>query len=119
MSYRYYNANPKDNSVTDCFIRSLSCATGESWDYTYNKISDIAQWAGTTMDNRDFIIEYLDRNYKRMPKFNGTIGEASDLYNDCIILITTHGHIVCSKYGNLYDTWNSSKRPVEYIWKVK
>lgn len=117
--YKYYNANAKNNNVTDCFIRSLSCATGESWDNTFNKISDMAQWNGTTMDNRDFILEYLDRHFKRMPKFYGTIGEASSYYDKNIILITTTGHIVCSKYGNVYDTWDSSKRDVEFIWRVK
>lgn len=117
--YRYYNANPKRNDVTDCFIRSLSCATGKSWDYTYNKISDIAQWNGTTMDNRDFILEYLDRNFIKMPKFKGTIGEASEYYKKDIVLITTLGHIVCSKFGILYDSWDSSNRPVEFIYKVK
>lgn len=117
--YRYYNANPRNNNITDCFIRSLSCATGKSWDFTYNKISDMAQWNGTTMDDRNFIIEYLDRNYERMPKFNGTIGQASEYYNDNIILVTTLGHIVCSKYGNVYDTWDSTNRPVEFIWRVK
>lgn len=118
MSYRFYNANPKKNNVTDCFIRSLSCATGESWDHTFNKISDIAQWNGTTMDDRAFIIEYLDRHFKRMPKFYGTIGEASTRYKNNIILITTPGHIVCSKYGELYDTWDSSNKEAEYIWLV-
>lgn len=117
--YRYYNANPNNNNVTDCFIRSLSVATSKSWDYTYNKISDMAQWNGTTMDNRAFIIKYLDRNFKRMPKFHGTIGEASDYYYDSIILITTPGHIVCSKKGILYDTWDSSNKEAEYIWKVE
>lgn len=119
MSYRFYNANPKKNNVTDCFIRSLSCATGESWDHTFNKISDMAQWNGTTMDDRAFIIEYLDRHFKKMPKFNGTIGEASKYYKDNIVLITTPGHIVCSKYGMLYDTWDSSNKEAEYIWRVK
>lgn len=116
--YLNYNANPLDNNVTDCFIRSLSCATDKSWDYTYNKISDIAQWEGTTMDNNRFIIKYLDRFYERMPKFYGTIREASRYYKDDIILITTPGHIVCSKYGNIFDTWNSANKPVEYIWLV-
>lgn len=119
MSYRYFNANPNNNNVTDCFIRSLSCATNKSWDYTYNKISDMAQWNGTTMDNRDFIIEYLDRNFERLPKFYGTISDASNFYEDNIILITTRGHIVCSKYGIIYDTWDSSNRKVEFIWEVK
>lgn len=117
--YKNFNANPRNNDTTDCFIRALSCATGKSWDYTYDKISDMAQWNGTTMDNRDFILEYLDRHYERMPKFYGTIGEASKIYKNNIILITTLGHIVCSKYGNVYDTWDSTNREVEFIWRVE
>lgn len=118
MSYTFYNANPKSNNVADCFIRSLSCATGESWDRTFTKISGLAQWNGTTMDDRAFIIEYLDRHFKRMPKFEGTIGEACKYYKDNIILVTTPGHIVCCK-GIVLDTWDSSNREVEYIWLVK
>lgn len=117
--YRFYNANPKNNNITDCFIRALSCATGESWDHTYNKISDLAQWDGNTMDNRNFIIKYLDRNFRRMPKFYGTIGEASNFYSDNIILISTPGHIVCSKFGNVYDSWDSSYEEAEFIWLVE
>lgn len=116
--YRYMNKNPRNNNATDCFIRSLSCATNKSWDYTYNMISNLAQWEATTMDNRDFILEYLDRNYERMPKFYGTISDASDFYKDNVILITTKGHIVCSKFGTLYDTWDSSGREVEFIWLI-
>ena len=118
MAYKFYNANARNRMSQDCFIRSLSCATNKSWDYTYNMLSDIAQWEGTMMDDRDFVLQYLDRNYERLPKFYGTIGEASECYEDSIILITTRGHIVCSKYGTLYDTWDSSKREVEYIWLI-
>lgn len=117
--YMNYNSNPRNNNVTDCFIRSLSVATNKSWDYTFNKISDIAQWDGTTMDNREFIIEYLDRNFIRMPRFYGTIRQASKKYKNDIILVTTPGHIVCSKYGTIYDTWDSSNKDVEFIWRVE
>lgn len=54
-----------------------------------------------------------------MPKFNGTIEQASNYYKDNIILITTIGHIVCSKFGYLYDSWDSRNLEVEYIWLVK
>lgn len=116
--YKYYNANPLNNNIADCFIRSLSCATGKSWDEIYEKISDLAQWEGTTMDDSNFIVKYLDRHYERLPKFYGTIGEASRYYKNNTILVTTKGHIVCCK-GNVIDTWDSSERPVEFIWRVK
>ena len=70
-------------------------------------------------DNRDFILEYLDRNFLRQPKFYGTIGEASKFYKDNIVLITTRGHIVASKFGEVVDTWDSTNRKVEFVWLVR
>lgn len=119
MAYQFYNANARGRIENDCFIRSLSCATGRSWDYTYNLISDIAQMQGTMMDDKEFVIEYLDTMFERMPEFYGTIADASDYYCDSIILITTPGHIVCSKFGTVYDTWNSIDKEVEHIWLVE
>ena len=46
-------------------------------------------------------------------------GEASKFYKDNIVLITTRGHIVASKYGQVIDTWDSTKRKVEFIWIVE
>ena len=118
MPYRKYNANPRNNSVTDCFIRSLAVVTDESWDYTYNKISDIAQWEGTTMDNRDFILEYLDRRYKRVPFVEEYIGEFAENHPRGKYLITTKGHIVACVDGYIIDSWDSRYRKIEYVWKI-
>lgn len=117
--YTFYNANPQGNNVTDCFIRSLSTATNRSWDSVYDEISHLARINATTMDDKLFIISYLDRHFTRMPKFHGTIRDASHKYKNDILLITTPGHIVCSKYGTIYDTWDSSLKEVEYIWLIK
>lgn len=119
MGYQFYNANALGKLENDCFIRALSCSIGKSWDYTYDMISNEAQRQGTMMDDRKFVVEFLDDNFERMPKFYGTLSDASNYYKDSIVLITTKGHIVCSKYGVLYDTWNSSNREVEYIWLVR
>ena len=40
-------------------------------------------------------------------------------YRDNIILVTTKGHIVCCKRGNVIDSWDSSLKEVEFIWKVE
>lgn len=118
--YKYYNANALGKLQPDCFLRSLSCATGKSWDYIYEHISDIAQAQGMMMDNAEFVLNYLDRRYERVPFKRGmTIGEVSAKYKDNILLITTKGHIVCSKYGNVYDTFDSTNRLAEYVWIVK
>ena len=117
--YRFYNNNSLGNYVNDCTIRALSLAEGNSWDYTYNKMSDIAQSKGTMMDDKDFIQEYLDERYKRIKNIPKTVGEVAGAYPDNILLITMNGHITCSKYGVIYDSFDCRERKSEYCWIVK
>lgn len=116
--YRYYNANVLNKHEEDCVIRAISCAIGKSWDYVYDMLSDEAQKEGTMMDNRNFVINYLDKKYKRLPIFDENVGEISYKYRDRILLITMSGHITCSKYGIIYDTFDCRDRKAEFVWIV-
>lgn len=117
--YQYYNANALNKYEDDCVLRAISCATGKSWDEVYDYLSDIAQYEGTLLDKRDFVINYLDRTYRRLKGVYGTIGEVSGMFPNSTLLITTKGHIVCSKNGVIYDTFDPRDRIVEYVWLVK
>lgn len=122
--YQFYNANAVNRFTDDCVIRALSCATGKSWDEVYDYLSDKAQLEGTLFDKREFVIKYLDNTYHRLNGIYGTIGEVSGMFPDSTLLITTRGHIVCSKpneYGQptIYDTFDPRNREVEYVWLVK
>ena len=116
--YEYYNANAVDKLDEDCTIRAISCATGKSWDYVYEHLSDLAQERGTMMDNSEFIVDYLDRRYERVPVFKKTIGEISSKYPHNVLLITTRGHITCSKNGIVYDTWDCTNKKAEIAWLI-
>ena len=115
--YKYYNENPLNKYEDDCVIRAISCATNKSWDYVYDYLSDIAQYEGTLLDKKDFVINYLDRTFKRINE-KGTVGHVSSLYPYNTLLITMNGHIVCSKNGIIYDTFDCRNRQVEYVWLV-
>lgn len=117
--YKYYNANALNRYEDDCVIRAISCATNRSWDYVYDYLSDIAQYEGTLLDKKEFVINYLDRTYRRINDVDGTVGYISSLYPNNILLITMRGHIVCSKYGIIYDTFDCRDREVEHVWIVK
>lgn len=117
--YKYYNANALNKYEDDCVIRSISCATGKSWDYVYDYLSDIAQYEGTLFDKRDFVRNYLDRTYRRLYNVHGSVGEVSAMFPNSILLITMRGHIVCSKDGVIYDTFDCRDREVESVWLVK
>lgn len=116
--YVYYNANALNKHEEDCVIRSISCATGKSWDYVYDMLSDEAQAQGTMMNDRDFVIWYLDQCFKRLNEVQGDVGEISNKYKNNILLITMPGHITCSKYGTIYDTFDCRNRKAEYVWIV-
>lgn len=117
--YKFYNENPLNKYEDDCVIRAISCATGKSWDYVYDYLSDIAQYEGTLFDKREFVRNYLDRTYERLHNVYGTIGEVSGMFPNNTLLITTNSHIVCSKDGCVYDTFDPRNREVESVWLVK
>ena len=119
MSYKYYNANPLDKNDDDCTIRSISVALNMSWDNIYDMLSDAAQSVGTMQDNKYFIIDFLDSNFERVPTYGMTVEDVAEEYQDNIILITMKGHITCSKYGRIYDTFDCSERLAEYCWIVE
>ena len=116
--YKFYNNNALGLFKNDCTIRAISLAEGNSWDYTYNKMSDIAQSKGTMMDDSKFIRWYLDCNYERVPYLKETVGETASLYPDATLLITMRGHITCSKNGVIYDSFDCRLRDVEDAWIV-
>jgi len=116
--YTYFNANILGNFVNDCTIRAISLAEGNTWDYTYNKLSDLAQEKGTMMDDKYFIREYLNDRYERVP-VRGTVGQVASEFSDKVCLITMSGHITCSVYGVIYDSFDCRRRNVEYLWIVK
>ena len=73
MGFQHYNANAINRYTDDCVIRAISCATNKSWDYVYDYLSDIAQYEGTLLDQRDFVRNYLDRTYKRLYGIQGIV----------------------------------------------
>lgn len=120
MGYRYLNNNAKGLFENDCTVRSIATATGKSWDDVYEHLSDIAQYQGTMMDDRKFIRKYLDYKYKKIPRIEGiTVGELSERFPDNVLLITMPGHITCSRYGIIFDSFDPRNRIAEDCWIVR
>ena len=117
--YKFYNANSLGKFTNDCTIRAISLAEGTTWDYTYDKMSNLAQLNGTMMDDRQFIRDYLDSYYYRVRNLPYTVGEVAGEYPDKVLLITMDGHITCSMFGTIYDSFDCRKRVAENAWIVK
>ena len=117
--YKYYNANPNNRHIEDCVIRALSVLTNRSGRDTYDELSDLAQERGTLLDKKDFVRWYLDTNFIRIKNPPYKVVDVARYFKNNIVLCTMRGHIVCIKYGIIYDTFNPSDRIVEDVWIVK
>ena len=117
--YRFYNNNALGLFKNDCTIRAISCAERKSWDETYDKMSDLAQAKGTMMVDKNFIIDYLDANYKRVPYVYETVGQTAAAYPDKTLLITMFGHITCARNGLVLDSFDPRMRTTENAWIIE
>lgn len=116
--YKFYNANARGNFVNDCVIRAISVAEGKSWDETYNELSGIAQKEGILLDDVNFVEDYLDDRYERVPHLAKTVGEVIEEFPVGTYLVTMNGHITVIIDGTLYDTFDCRGRAVRCIWYV-
>lgn len=117
--YEFYNENPLGLYEDDCVIRSISCATHRSWDEVYDELSDLAQERGTLLDKRNFVRWYLDSHFRKINNPPYKVYQVAEIFKNNIILCTVKGHIICIKYGIIYDTFDPSERIVEDVWIVK
>lgn len=117
--YKFHNNNSLGLFTDDCVIRSIATATNNTWNDTYEHLSNIARMNGTMMDDKDFVRDYLDSHYTRIIDIPYLVGEVAGFYPDNILLITMNGHITCSKYGVIYDSFDCRDRQAEYCWIVK
>ena len=117
--YKFYNNNSLGLFENDCTIRAIATATNNTWDDTYIHLSNEARLQGTMMDDKDFIKKYLDDRYERLTNIPRKVGNVAGAYPNNILLITMNGHITCSKYGVVYDSFDCRDRQAEYCWVVK
>lgn len=115
--FKYYNANPFGRLVNDCTVRAISLATNQSWDKTYQQLSDFARKEGITFSEIEFINDYLADQFPRFcPKERiYTLQDFTKLNLPGRWLVTMSGHITCVIDGVCYDTFDPSDR---YVWCI-
>lgn len=119
MSYRYYNANPRNKDTFDCTCRAISLVENNSWDYTYRKLSNLARRQGLMMDSVEFIECYLDMNYPRQCHNSITIDEFIDDHPRGTYICSLTGHVTAIIDGVCYDTFDPSDRIMRCAWRIK
>ena len=133
-SFHYVNMNPGGNFVGDCLMRSISLATGMSWDDVLDRLVIIAHKDKVTpLDKscQEKLLKQLGFAKQKQPKkpngrkltgaeFCAALNRSFSTDRQIIANIGTH-HVVCIKRDPFYgyrvcDTWNSSTRCVGSWW---
>ena len=116
--YEFYNANVHGNFVNDCVVRAIAVAECRTWDEAFDYLSELAQEDGILLDDVNFVEDYLDSKYARVPHYSKTVGEFLEEYPIGTYLITTPGHITVAIDGVLYDIFDCRRRTMWTAWKV-
>ena len=116
--FRYYNANPYGNNISDCVIRSISVLTNRNWHDVYDELSDLAGDVGLLFSNVNFVEDYLDKRYPRECHYSKTVGEFAKEYPYGKYAITMDNHITSLVNGDIIDTFDPSNRVMRCCWKI-
>lgn len=130
MNFEYFNPNPlsikkrKNWNKCDCSIRSICGATELDWVTIYKEICDaglsIYDVPGSkdTIDivlkNHGFVWVKQERGTKKL-----TVKDFAKTHKNEVCVLSCSGHVLCTKNGKYYDTWDSGDVKVFGWWTNK
>lgn len=123
--YKKYNPNPKGRKTDDCVVRALCCGFNQPWDVVYTTLCKVGLELKCIPNSKEAYGALIENSgFKRysMPKVTKgskriTAIEFANTHSDGIYILSLANHIVCCKYGVLYDTWDCSDYCVYAYWK--
>jgi len=111
--YNYKNENPAKKETTDCVIRALATATGESWDNVYKELFEIGFSMKVALTSDEAWKEFLNKrgwvrnkiSNKKGSKRPTVLGFTKEHKQGSYILQVAN-HLTVCKDGIYYDTWD-------------
>lgn len=119
--FKYYNANPDGEHIGDCVIRAISTATGMKYEDVLNKLYISSNYFNCDMLVKECYSKLLKKytKAKYIVDEDITAGELAERYKDKVLIMRVPNHLLCSRFGIIYDTWDSSNELVDTFWIVE
>lgn len=121
-----YNPNPKKKNIGDCSLRAYCAAFGWTWEEAFEKSSKIAKNEALMMDTHktcEKVMEsegyVIDEEFKKSKRKDLTVNEFALTHPYGTYFLNTHGHLLCVKDGEYWDSWDSGKKKVRRIYIKK
>ena len=121
-----YNPNHKKKNIGDCSLRAYCAAFGWTWEEAFEKSSEIAKNEALMMDTHktcEKVMEsegyVIDEEFKKSKRKDLTVNEFALTHPYGTYFLNTHGHLLCVKDGEYWDSWDSGKKKVRRIYIKK
>ena len=117
----YYNSNPWKLDEEDCVCRAISTALNVKYTAVSNMLDMIAD---VNKCDKLCVCCYhrllddifgLDARYCH----GETVGEVAEDHPGRKLIIRIDGHLTCSMYGVVLDTWDCTREEVDCYWVVE
>ena len=119
------NPNPLGRQTSDCVVRAIAIATGQSWKRTYRELCDLGEIEAEMPNANSVWGLYLKRLGGRqflLPESCPqcvTVRAFCEKYPEGIYVIGTGSHAVAVMDGDYYDSWDSGNEVPSYFWRVE
>lgn len=119
------NPNPLGKQTSDCVIRAVAVATGQSWKRTYRELCELGE-IEAEMPNVNYVwgLYLRDKGAAQflLPESCPaciTVRAFCEKYPVGIYVIGTGTHAVAVIDGDYYDAWDSGNEVPSYFWRVR
>ena len=120
-SYSYYNRNPWQANEEDCVCRAISAALDISYVAVENLLDLTAYAYGCDKLCVCCYHNLLEDIFGMEPNDGRgrTVGEVAEAHPGRKLLIRIEGHLTCSMYGVIIDTWDCTGEIADCYWIVE
>lgn len=119
--YKFYNRNDKGLLIEDCVCRAISTATGLNYQGVENLLALTAKkhkCQKLCVCCYHYLLEDLLAYKVYYCDYTKTVKQVARQYYNNKLIIRTDGHLTCSLFGTVTDTWDCSKELVDCFWIV-
>lgn len=117
----YYNRNPWDRDEEDCVTRAISAALDIKYVAVGNLLELVAKANGCDKLCVCCYHKLLEDIFGMEPIYcyGERVGEIAREHPGRKLLIRIEGHLTCSMYGVVIDTWDCTDKVVDCYWIVE
>lgn len=119
--YMYYNRNPWELDEEDCVCRAISAALDIKYVAVENLLALIAEKNQCDKLCVCCYHKLLEDIFGMEPVYcyGELVGEIAKRHPGRKLLIRINGHLTCSMYGIVIDTWDCTDKVADCYWIVE